>query len=409
MGDFAEPFTGKFSSTFYALKAKYPNAQFIFKHGAFLPYLEDKYPAYRAAVECLAKQDKFWTNWDVLAASFVSLDLAKFQGIDRAAYDACLTSPEVISYIPGSNSAPGVLGIVGVPAFIISKSEPGNYSAVIQGLAPLHIFDQAIAEVQSQNLSVGVVLPTPYQPGYSDLVKSVNFQDRFQHDETPKVWGNPNPVVNVYIYGDLAEKFTSQWFNFTYPAIKTNFGSQVRFTFHHTLFFPWIANKSQTARSQSECVARQNQFELNIFPIMRELAVTGVNNEQYQACVVSSEVANFVKKSDQLATDLAITGSPTFFIQTSGSTQALRIDGAASYSNFEQAILAQGAIRSEVTTVPNLEPTVVVDNPNENLQEQITTLKEELEETKQQQSFLARELATLRELLNSIFQKLLGR
>lgn len=158
--DFQCPFCGKHAiETQPTLDEKYVDTgkvRWVFKH--FPLSIHPQAPAAGIAAECTAEQDKFWemshllfesvSTWSINEPNPVFVELANQLGLDTAAFEACLSDPEIQARVD-SDLADGAPFVRGTPTFIVLAGEGGQ---IIPGALPLErfeeFFDQIIAEAE---------------------------------------------------------------------------------------------------------------------------------------------------------------------------------------------------------------------------------------------------------------------
>jgi len=121
-----------------------------------LPFHEHAHKAAEAA-DCANKQGKFWPFHDKLfKASELSPQayqaIADELGLDRTAFDACMSSGEVNTDIEADAAAGTAAGVSGTPAFFIN-------GRVLSGAQPFEKFQQLIDEEISRKQSGSTAQP----------------------------------------------------------------------------------------------------------------------------------------------------------------------------------------------------------------------------------------------------------
>lgn len=158
--DFQCPFCGKHAlETQPTLDEKYVDTgkvRWVFKH--FPLNIHPQAPAAGIAAECAAEQDKFWemghllfesvSTWAINEPNPEFVNLANQLGLDTAAFEACLSDPEMQARVD-SDLADGGPFVRGTPTFIVLAGEGGQ---IIPGALPLErfeeFFDQIIAAAE---------------------------------------------------------------------------------------------------------------------------------------------------------------------------------------------------------------------------------------------------------------------
>lgn len=245
------------------------------------------------------------------------------------------------------------------------------------------------------------------------------YKESYVAGETPKITGSSNPSVKIHIYGDMLERFTQSFLNTTFPELK-NKNSQVQFIFHHSIYLPWIDNSNKT-RLNSECLAKQNQFWPNISNIQNNQDLVNIDQNQFKSCLDNSEVNSYVGSSGDQNMYFSSSSVPTFILQKTGTENAIRINGNQTIDVFASAIkrLTGDNISPQTTSIPAITksrigtsviPTFIPSplNTQPDLQSQIDELKNQVQETQKQQSYLSQQLEAFKKYITEIFKKLVG-
>ena len=140
--DFQCPFCKRMQSTISELRQKYPdNVNWRFKD---LPLVSIHSGAQYAAEasRCAGEQDKFWEYRDALfnearVTDEIHPGLAEKLGLDKTAFEACLTSRKYKEAVEADSEEAQSLGITGTPAFIVN-------GILISGAQPIEEFIRII-------------------------------------------------------------------------------------------------------------------------------------------------------------------------------------------------------------------------------------------------------------------------
>ncbi len=158
--------------------------------------------------------------------------------------------------------------------------------------------------------------------------------------------GNANAPVTIEWFADFQGPYTTQWWNGTWPSIRSNFvdTGKAKLVFRHfpLNFYP----NDRPAAIAAECAGLQgnfwgmakqllaNQNELNTDNYLRWAREMGLNYDQFKSCIYdySGPAAKRVDVDFAEGTNRGVSGTPSFFINGKS------IAGAQPYSVFEQAI-----------------------------------------------------------------------
>ena len=140
--DFQCPFCKRMQSTIGELREKYPEqVNWRFKD---LPLVSIHSGAQYAAEasRCAGDQDKFWEYRDALFGEARVTDevhpgIAEKLGLDKAAFEACLTSRKYKEAVEADSEEAQSLGITGTPAFIVN-------GILLSGAQPIEEFIRVI-------------------------------------------------------------------------------------------------------------------------------------------------------------------------------------------------------------------------------------------------------------------------
>jgi protein-disulfide isomerase len=124
--DFQCPYCVRAVPILASMRERYPTQlRVVFKHMPLDSIHPRARPAARAAV-CAEKQDKFWPLHDLLFQNHRALDDAQIRtyaggaGLDLAAFDACIASPETDARVTADFEEGRAAGITGTPAFVLN-------------------------------------------------------------------------------------------------------------------------------------------------------------------------------------------------------------------------------------------------------------------------------------------------
>jgi len=149
--DFECPFCARVTPTLTQLEEEYGDRlRVVFKHFP-LPMHARAMDAHKAAVAA-GEQGRFWEMHDRIFAAPQSLDPASLRahaeaiGLDMAAYDAAVASPETEARIRGDLAQGQQAGVRGTPSFVVN-------GRLFSGALPYEAFkaqvDQALAQAEA--------------------------------------------------------------------------------------------------------------------------------------------------------------------------------------------------------------------------------------------------------------------
>lgn len=148
--DFQCPFCSRAESTLQQIRTIYGDKVRVVYRNFPLPFHEHARKAAEAAA-CAADQGKFWEMHDRLFANQKSLGVEDLkaharaiQGIDGAAFDACLDGGTKAALVEADIAAGKALGVSGTPAFFINGIE-------LSGAQPLDAFKEIIDQELAAN------------------------------------------------------------------------------------------------------------------------------------------------------------------------------------------------------------------------------------------------------------------
>lgn len=152
--DYQCPFCSRAEPTVKQVLAQYPDSvRLVYRHFPLDAIHPQARPAAIAAV-CAAQQDRFWEFHDKVFASQSDLSAEKLASfadelaLDRAAFDACLTSDAAATSVEKDLAAGQAAGTTGTPAFFINGIR-------LSGARPLDDFVEVI-ESELANTEDGV-------------------------------------------------------------------------------------------------------------------------------------------------------------------------------------------------------------------------------------------------------------
>lgn len=161
-------------------------------------------------------------------------------------------------------------------------------------------------------------------------------------DDDP-AWGPADAKVTVIEFSDFQCPYCRRFHDETLPQLRQMYGDRIRFVYRD-LPLTSLHAFAQGAAEAAECADEQgkfweyhdllfqNQTALQPADLKAYAARLGLNQSAFDACVDSHKYADEVNADVQAASDAAITGTPTFFIN------GRRLVGAQPLSAFQQAI-----------------------------------------------------------------------
>ncbi len=153
--DFQCPACGAAEPTVAELLARYPNdVRLVYKHFPLSSIHLYARPAAIAA-ECAREQGRFWEMHDRLFAgqrALSSEDLAAYAsaaGLDVAAWQSCLSTPEPAARVDADQALGMKMGVHVTPTFVIN-GEP------LQGSVPLATFEEIVESARAKAEASGI-------------------------------------------------------------------------------------------------------------------------------------------------------------------------------------------------------------------------------------------------------------
>ncbi len=160
--DFECPYCGDAEATLAQLLAEYPaDVRLVFKHfplASIHPYARSA----AIAAECAGEQGLFWEMHDRLFANqtaLTSADLVAYAadlGLDVAAWQICLSTPEPAARVDGDASLGEQMGVRATPTFVIN-------GVPLEGAAPLATFEQLVETARARAEASGISRDQYYQ------------------------------------------------------------------------------------------------------------------------------------------------------------------------------------------------------------------------------------------------------
>ena len=166
--------------------------------------------------------------------------------------------------------------------------------------------------------------------------------------------GRDNAPVTMIEFSDFQCPFCARHVRDTFEQIKKDYvdTGKVRYVFRH---YPIESLHPQAwaASRTAECASRQgkfwnlhttlfaNQKQLGDADLARYARAAGVEMAEYQRCVTDPAVTAKIKQDLDEGARAGVSGTPMFFVGKTdeGKVRALkRVNGAAAYSAFQQAI-----------------------------------------------------------------------
>lgn len=259
--------------------------------------------------------------------------------------------------------------------------------------------------------------PVDAQMNYEEVVEKIRYthprligsegETLNQTSGAKKEIGLQSPVLKVYIWADLGERFTKKFFDETFETLKNKYSQEALFIYNHRAFL--MQDKSIRAGMIGECAAKQGQFWNNIDGIMKSLDnlesldyLQNVNRGDIDKCLNDPYTKRIIEISEGDGKYLGFNGIPTVVIQNAVKPQqySLKVSGAQDISIFERAFLEakEGDLNKK-----ELEE---IKTKVKELQQDVQQTKEDVKEVKQEQSRLAQEIERLKGLIQSIIQRI---
>lgn len=187
-----------------------------------------------------------------------------------------------------------------------------------------------------------VRIPTNANSG-NEPVKFVTISiDEKRFKDTSKRIGPDKPDIQLIIFGDVYEPFTSRFFQQTYTKLRETYPN-MQFVFHYAS----AVNQPNSIKMGSilECAARQGKFWENILPAISNnetldtlTFLQQVDLDKIKSCITDESIKAVLLQSDAYADQMGIIGTPTFYLHNKKTNKTIQIQGAFPYETFEKAI-----------------------------------------------------------------------
>lgn len=327
--------------------------------------LDQLHPEARAAAvaaRCAGEQDAYLEMHDAIfasqaewagqgeegAASYFN-DVAAELGLDKTAYDQCVTSSNHPENVQASFEEGSVLGVTGTPSFFVN-------GYMVSGAQPYDVFEYVIE--LGENDQIGAVIEEQARQAYQAYLEQQNQPP--PQPPTPSApvdiptgeayaIGDPAAPVTLIEYTDFQCPFCSRHFQQTFPLIKENYidSGLVRYVFKD---FPLtrIHPQAVPAANAARCAGEQDAYlEMHnmLFDNQEEWAnsqaetvfigyadVLGLDKAAFGQCVQENRYEDAIMADLNEGIDVGVSGTPAFFIN------GRFLSGAQPYEAFVQYI-----------------------------------------------------------------------
>ena len=255
------------------------------------------------------------------------------------------------------------------------------------------------------------------QVSYEDVVEKIRYthigrlvglspSEMVQYD-AKKEMGSINPILKVYIWGDLSTVFTKKFFDEIFPILKNKYSTEALFIYNHRAYLS--QDISIKAGIIAECTAIQDQFWENISPITSHLDnldsldyLQSVDKTKIEECVKNPRIKSIIEESEADGKYLGFNAIPTIVIQniTKPQQYAIKVTGAQDISIFERAFIEARDGDLSKKELQEIKVTVT------QLQQDTNQIKHDVKELKTNQSFLSQEIEKLKMLIDSILKQM---
>lgn len=263
-----------------------------------------------------------------------------------------------------------------------------------------------------------LVQPVNAQVRYEDVVEKIRYThpNRMigpeggtanQPFDAKKEIGPQNPVLKVYIWADLGERFTKKFFDEAFESLKNKYSQEALFIYNHRAFL--MQDTSVRAGMIGECTAKQGQFWTNINPIMNNVDnldsldyLQNVDRPEIEKCLKNPYTKSVIDISEEDGKYSGFNSIPTVVIQNIAKPQqySIKVSGAQELSIFERAFLEAEEGDLNKKDLEEIKTKVT------ELQQDVQQTKEDVRQVKTEQSRLAQEIEKLKELIQSILEQI---
>ncbi|MBP9865638.1 MAG: thioredoxin domain-containing protein [Candidatus Omnitrophica bacterium] len=287
------------------------------------------------AAECAFQQGKFWEYHDDLFSDMQAdrseaglLARAEKLGLDKAKYQACMTSGQAKAMVDKDLAAGAKAGVRGTPATFVN-------GALVSGAQPIESFSRLIDSVIKTGKLPEDALKPPAPPA---PVGPVTFDDLAGRPFK----GPADAPVTLVQFSDYHCPFCQR----VEPTIKqimdANPGKVKVVWRHNPLPFHTGADKTHTA---AECAFQQGKFweyhddlfsdmqaDRSEAGLLARAEKLGLDKAKYQACMTSGQAKAMVDKDLAAGAKAGVRGTPATFIN------GILVSGAQPFESFNQTV-----------------------------------------------------------------------
>lgn len=250
------------------------------------------------------------------------------------------------------------------------------------------------------------------QVAYEDVVEKIHYtyprgDVNGKSHEPGKELGAAHPRVKVYIWADLHETYTRQFFQTTFDDLKQRYAKEALFIYVPRAFLD--APESIEVGMIAECTAKQDMFWPNLKVIATKADglknfdyLQGVDKEKLKLCLTDSSIKFRVTQGESDAKSLGFNAIPVIVIQNVATPgpYSIKITGAQPLFIFTRAF---AEAKGETIT-----PTDDMKTRVDTIKNDTDQIKKDVQEVKQKQSLLSQELEQIKQILASIFKSIHG-
>lgn len=243
------------------------------------------------------------------------------------------------------------------------------------------------------------------QVQYEDVVEKIHYTHPNRgigsHDpyDAKKQFGSTAPILKVYIWGDLGERFTKKFFTEVFPSLKDKYSNEALFIYNHRAFL--MQDKSVQAGMLGECTARQGKFWENVNPILDngDLGkldyLKEVNIDQIKECLKDPYTKTVIEVSENDGKYFGFNGIPTTIVQNASKPldYSVKVNGSQDLQIFERAFLE--AKEGDLTK-----------KELQDLKSEVSNLKEDVKQTQEDVKQTKQEVQGLRALIETILKQI---
>ncbi len=347
--DYECPFCSRVEPTVEQILNAYPNDVRIAFINAPLPFHKNALPAAKAAVAAmkLGGHAAYWKMHEKLFANQKALTVDNFKsfatsiGLDAAAFEAAMNSPEVANYVAQGQKAAQEAGVNGTPSFSINGVQ-------LVGAQPFKNFQNAIdAEIARTNdlaAKCNLSGDALYKQAVKKAPKPQSERRAYVDIANAPVLGDANAPVTIVEFTDFQCPYCSKANTTVHELIKNNPGKAKLVFRSYPLPFH---DKAQLAHQAAEAAKAQGKFweyydllfanqktldRDNLIGFAKQL---GLDEAKFITDMDSAASAAAVKSDLELGSKAGVNGTPHFLIN------GRVLSGAQPLEAFQNALNAE--------------------------------------------------------------------